>query len=167
MRTHASDYRLVHILWDPVHACSAQWALTQTAANLSLASVCQSMHMEEAIPMFKRAKRDRLRVLQPRLEDLVSRKPSVGPPAWRHLFKFLELQERAGDLTAIATRAIAELELRSKVLNKATQGRATALIATNETLYEDLRRLRREVEYTGAGKPGVGSLLTGRQLDVA
>ena len=167
VRTHASDYRLVHILWDPVHACSAQWALTQTAPPTSRSrrcaractwrrpSRCSSAQSATACACCSRGWRTSCRA---------SRRS--GPPAWRHLFKFLDLPERAGDLTAIATRAIAELELRSKVLNKATQGRATALIATNETLYEDLRRLRRELEYTGAGKPGVGSLLAGRQLDV-
>ena len=171
VRTHASDYRVVHVLWDPMQACSAQWPLTQApgAANVSLASLCQAMRLGEIPPMFKRAKRDRVRVLQPRLEDLVSRKPSVGPPAWRQLFKFLELPERSGDLTAIATRAIQDLEMRGKVLNRQTPSWVHAAIAANETLYEQLRSLRHELEYATVlektGASVLGALGGGRQLD--
>ena len=60
----------------------------------------------EGLPyLYKRAKRDRARVLQPRLEELVSRKPNVKSAAWRQLFKFLELQQVGGRASRRARRA--------------------------------------------------------------
>ena len=71
--------------------CVAQWPFT-LSSNISLAELCHGLEMETLPPLYRRAKRDKARVLQLRLEDLVSKKN--GPSLWRQLFKFLNLQER-------------------------------------------------------------------------
>ena len=122
LRTHALDFRLVHVLLDPVQACAAQWPLVSSGggANSTLPDVCRETLKMETLPaLYKRAKgaKYKARALQLRLEDLVSRKAAIGAASWRQLFKFLELQQVSGDLTAIGQRAVSELELRSRVRN--------------------------------------------------
>lgn len=196
VRTHASDFRLVHVLWDPLQACAAQWPLA--SSNASLGHLCDRMHLETLPPLYKRAKRHR-RALTLRLEDLVSRDcvkdpgmcchfamplhpcthlqlvpvcwacayaadPSLHAPtctcqvrrksssaSWRQLFKFLELPEKAAELTTIASRAINDLRLRERVYNRNAPTWVRTAIERNSTLTSTLRRLRSELEYPGAG----------------
>ena len=108
VRSHASDFRLVHLVWDPLQACLAQWPHLQplgarpgivaaaennmslSMRSLSLSTACDTLRLDAIPPLYKRAKRAgryKTRALQVRLEDLVGR--NRGPPAWRQLFKFL------------------------------------------------------------------------------
>lgn len=155
LRTHASDFRLVHLVWDPLHACAAQWPLTLSpAGNVSFSTLCHSLRMEQLSSLYKRAKRDKMHALQLRLEDLVGRKAP-----WRQLFKFLELPEKEHDLSTLGSRAVTELDLRGRVLNSASPGWVGGAVATNATLMLTLRRLRRELDYhdkSSAGSTGPG-----------
>ena len=178
VKAHASDFRLVHVLWDPLQACGAQWPAASGGGggsgggsggggggsggggsggggNGSLPSLCDAMQMETSLPtLYKRAKRHgALRVMQPRLEDLVSRRS--GPAAWRQLFKFLGLTEsKSGDLMQIATDAMAELGLRGKVFNRDAPSWVQPAIVANSTLHTRLRRLRRDLEYSALLRRG-------------
>ena len=123
----------------------------------------------------------RTRVLQPRLEELVSRRSAIGAAAWRQLFKFLELPQVNHDLTAIGQRAVSELELRGRVRNSAAPGWVHSTITGNASMTQWLRRMRRDLEYakgggsalggtglaTLAGTPAasLGAAAPGRQLD--
>ena len=155
LRTHALDFRLVHVLLDPVQACAAQWPLVSSGggANSTLPDVCRETLKMETLPaLYKRAKgaKYKARALQLRLEDLVSRKAAIGAASWRQLFKFLELQQVSGDLTAIGQRAVSELELRSRVRNlqaPAWVWERERGLPSNATLHSSLRRMRRELEY--------------------
>ena len=112
---------------------------------------------DQLATLYKRAKRaGTLRVMQPRIEDLVSRRASTA--TWRALFKFLELPEKAGELTSVAQEAIADLELRQKVLNKNAPGWVHASIIANTTLHSRLRKLRRELEYAGKASWPAGGI---------
>ena len=163
VKAHASDFRLVHVLWDPQQACASQWEAASSDGALgssssssngslpsSLPQLCEAMGMDVALPtLYKRAKRHGpLRVLQPRLEELVSRRQ--GAAAWRQLFKFLGLPEsKNGELMEIANDAVAELGLRGKVGNRDAPGWVHARLLANATLHAKLRRLRRDLEYAG------------------
>ena len=123
------------------------------------------------------------------------RYPVACPHASRHradgatpgrdhrLFKFLELPQVQGDLTAIATRAITELDLRGRVRNTAAPGWVHGAVTANASLIGYLRTMRRDLEYGkafgkstrgGGGGGGLGggaaetaepSAGVGRQLD--
>ena len=165
VRAHASDYRVVHILWDParacVHALKAGGAGDDESAyrygdgkrgNLTVGGggdgACERLGMEAAGLLFRRAKRlYPTRVTQPRLEDLVSRKS--GGAAWARLFKFLELPEKAGDLSSVGAHAVAQLNLRSHVLNRAASPSARAALEGNATLRAYVDRLRSQLDYAG------------------
>ena len=73
------------------------------------------------------------------------------------LFKFLELPQVQGDLTAVGTRAVAELNLRGRVRNSAAPGWVHGEITRNASLHGWLRGLRREMEYAKVGGKGSGS----------
>ena len=99
-------------------------------------------------------------MVQSPLEDAIS---AVSPSACRpfltccslfrvQVFKFLQLPEKNGDLTAVATEAIAELGLRAKVLNRNLPAWVPPSVAANSTLHASLRRLRGHLDY--AGKAG-------------
>ena len=100
-------------------------------------------------------------MLQPRLEELVSRRSAIGAASWRQLFKFLELPQVSQDLTAIGQRAVSELELRGRVRNSAAPGWVHSTITANASLTQWLRRMRRELEYAkpkGGGGSGLSAL---------
>ena len=147
LRTHAYNYRLVHLLWDPVEACVAQWpASLQT--NMSFGTLCQQGLRMDGLPAFyKRAKRDRAHALQLRLEDLVGAKPP-----WRKLLKFLELPDKAADLSSIGSRAVSDLELRGRVHNSAAPGWVRDSLAGNASLMLSLREMRLALDYGLKGK---------------
>lgn len=158
LKAHTVNYRLVHVLWDPMQACMAQWPLAEhpaparagtaaPAANASFSEACDGLMLDSLMPLYRRAKRDRVRALQLRLEDLVTKKGGVGAATWRSLFKFLELAQVSGDLTAVGTRAVSELELRAKVRNTNTPSWVRGAIGQNATHLARLRRMRRELDY--------------------
>jgi len=155
VRAHASDFRLVHLIWDPQQACAAQWSHTGKANNASLGSLCSNLHLEMVPPLYKRAKRDRARSLQLRLEDLVRRKASKassssasGPAAWRLLFKFLDLPEKVWpELATVASRAVGDLGLRDQVLGRDAPPWVGPAILRNSSLDASLRRLRTDLDY--------------------
>jgi hypothetical protein len=146
VRTHASDFRLVHLVWDPLRACTAMWH-TAVQTNSSLSTLCDQLSMERLPVLYKRAKRDKARMLQLRLEELVSRKPTAAA-AWQQLASFLGLPEaRAAELSSIGSRAVTELGLRARVLNRGSPAWVQQDIVRNTTLHAKLRKLRRELEY--------------------
>ena len=104
VRAHAADFRMVHVLWDPVQACAAQWPNT-LSTNVSFGKVCSGLRMEEAAKLYQRGLGHRTRTMQLRLEELSARRADSpkGSP-WRQLFKFLGLAEKGGDLSAIGQR---------------------------------------------------------------
>ena len=96
----------MHVLWDPLQVCGAQWpaaaaaaaeAAAEAAAAVAEAAVVEAaaaatalylavrrVQMETSLlTLYKRERHGALRVW-PRLEDLVSRRS--GPAAWRQLF---------------------------------------------------------------------------------
>ena len=88
VRSHASDYRLVHVLWDPLQACYAQWPKSVAAdggPNATLPDLCDKLRLSgKLLTLYRRAKRaGNMRALQPRIEDLISRRN--GPAAWRQV----------------------------------------------------------------------------------
>ena len=148
---YAYDLRFVHLLWDPREACVAQWPLT-LASNLSLPSLCSALRMESLAPLYRRGKkREKVRALQLRLEDLVAKK--TGLASWRTLFKFLGLPEKGADLSTMAVAAVAEQQMRSRVFNSGAPGWAREALAQNGTLHSSLKKLRRQLEYTAAQTP--------------
>ena len=70
---------------------------------------------------------------------------------WKQLFRFLELKEKEGDLSALAMAASAELGLRAKVTNAAAPAWVAGAIAGNASLSGWLKRLQVAQEYAAAG----------------
>ena len=83
LRQHALNYKLVHLLWDPLQACKALWPMTLAPNNVSIGELCYGMRMDALPTLYKRARRDRARVIQPRLEELVTKKAGLGASSWR------------------------------------------------------------------------------------
>ena len=140
---------MVHVLWDPMQACAAQWPQTLAAGNVSFDTLCRGVRIESLAALYKLAKRHRTRSLQLRLEDVVGAGRQKAP--WRQLFKFLELPEKAADLSAIGTRAVVSLRLHDRVLNSAAPSWVRDAIAANATTLAYLRRLQRDLDYAGEG----------------
>ena len=159
LRAHAANFRMVHLLWDPMQACVAQWPLTLShGGNVSLETLCtQALRMEPLAAVYKAAKRHRTRSLQLRLEDMVGAHPKAP---WRQLFKFLELQEKTSDaksskadLSGIGSRAVTSMHLRDRVLNTAAPIWAHDALEKNASLMHALRFFQRELDY-GADDDG-------------
>ena len=102
-----------------------------------------------------------MRALQLRLEDLVAKKS--GAATWRHLFKFLDLPEKGADLSAMASGAAQQQQLRSRVYNTGAPGWVRETISRNSTLHASLKKLRRQLEYASAAGASLPSA-QGRQL---
>ena len=73
----------VTTLWDPLQACKALWPMTLAPNNVSIGELCYGMRMDALPTLYKRARRDRARVIQPRLEELVTKKAGLGASSWR------------------------------------------------------------------------------------
>ena len=216
VRAHASDFRFVHLLWDPLEACLAQWRhlppppdeatepprrALQVASNSSFSAACDGLRLDALPALYKRAthaKRYRGRSVQLRLEELVGRKS--GPTTWRQLFKFLELPDKSSsELVSIGERArprprslfeprtrirtrtptlilplpprphpgmraVADLELRRRVLNRqlpvwVRERWQHEVVDHNASLLASLRRVRRDLEYHRAAPSHSGSVL--------
>ncbi len=144
LRAHAANFRLVHLLWDPMQACAAQWPATIAphGPNVTMDSLCSGLHMEKLSALYKRAKRHRTRSLQLRLEDIIGRQKQ----SWRQLSKFLELPDK--EVASVGTRAVSELGLRGRVLNSAAPAWVHESLAKNTTLSASLRKLRQDLEYS-------------------
>lgn len=206
VRTHASSFRLLHLLWDPARACIAAMAAPPAAddsddpgyygagsrllsepvrrgiappllrpkrdkaankakraaalaagtlappSNVSLSGRCDGIGLEAAGHLYKRARRDKAHVLQVRLEALVSKKKTAAA-SWRQLFKFVELAEQGGDLTATAQEVVKQLELRKRVLNRGAPAWARdAAGASNATLRAWLKKVRTDSDYGVRGQ---------------
>lgn len=148
LREHAADVQLVHVLWDPMQACVAQWPMTSAhdGPNVTMATLCSRLRMDRLPGLYMHAKRQRTRSLQLRLEDL------VGPQkqAWRQLSKFLDLPDK--DVASVGARAVAGL--RKRVLNLAAPAWVHAAIARDTSLMATLRKLRQDLEYEGEKEDG-------------
>ena len=111
----------------------AQWPLT-LGANVSLHSLCAALRMESLAPLYRRCKKkEKVRALQLRLEDLVAKKSALA--TWRQLFKFLALPEKGADLSTLAAAAAQRQQLRSRVHNSGAPGWVREAIAQNATLH--------------------------------
>ena len=51
LKQHAHNYQLVHLLWDPMQACTAQWPHT-LGSNVSLASSCMRPGMDDVALLY-------------------------------------------------------------------------------------------------------------------
>eukprot|EP00965_Chrysotila_dentata_P094029 3107781-Pleurochrysis_carterae.AAC.1 len=139
-----------HIPRYPVYTNPRSPSAVRAPSSPLAGDLCPALGMSSLPALYRRAKRDKARTIQPRLEELVSKK--TGPAAWRQLFKFVNLAEKGSDLTTLAMQIVARLELRSVVHNRAAPGWVRAKIEHNATLLAWLRRLQWDLEYTGAGK---------------
>lgn len=71
---------------------------------------------------------------------------------WQHLFREFGLVERNGDLSAMAVGAAQSMKLRQRVHNGGSPGWVRAALTSNSSLNGFVRRVRRELEYKGAGR---------------